>query len=388
MALLPWLFNPDWSNGMTERLEWLTDILTSPAGVEQCRALRRRPRRSWSASFIVNGPERTRLTLQLARNGAQSWLMPVWPDAAWVYDLTTGQQVVTCDPTGRDYYVGGQVIFWNGQDSETLTIATVNPTWLTFTTKLTRDWPAAQMAPARAARLVDMPPLKKLTDDLMTLDTTFTVTEDCYVASATPATVWKTYPVMTEEPDDSQELTAQYQRLLLTLDNNVNYPQLTDTAQMPFIVQSYSWLLAGAKKKADWRAWRYLLRGRQGRVWLPSFNRDLLLAGDIAAGNSLLIVAAGLAPYGDFTVAGQRDIQIAGTAGEFWHARITAALPAGGDTEILTLEEPLPDIPASRVARVSFMVLSRQDDDAAELKYATDTDGTATASMVFKGVYE
>src|SRR5690606_19561232 len=49
--IIAWSFAPDWTDGVTESLAWLTDVLTSETLVEQRRALRQAPRRSVQAAF-------------------------------------------------------------------------------------------------------------------------------------------------------------------------------------------------------------------------------------------------------------------------------------------------------------------------------------------------
>ncbi len=61
-----WPFAPDWSDGVQESLEWLTELLTSTSGVEQRRSLRLSPRRSFEAEFYAEGRERVLLDLSLA----------------------------------------------------------------------------------------------------------------------------------------------------------------------------------------------------------------------------------------------------------------------------------------------------------------------------------
>lgn len=51
--VIAWAWPPNWADGVEERLEWLTDVLTSRSGMEQRRALRVAPRRSFEASFVV-----------------------------------------------------------------------------------------------------------------------------------------------------------------------------------------------------------------------------------------------------------------------------------------------------------------------------------------------
>jgi hypothetical protein len=42
---------PNWKNGITETLEWLSDVLRNSYGAEQVRALRLSPRRTFEVTF-------------------------------------------------------------------------------------------------------------------------------------------------------------------------------------------------------------------------------------------------------------------------------------------------------------------------------------------------
>ena len=64
-----WSLYPDWADGMTETLEFLTSVVASPFEVEQRRGLRLTPRQSFEYSYVLFGPARTYfdlLTLQSA----------------------------------------------------------------------------------------------------------------------------------------------------------------------------------------------------------------------------------------------------------------------------------------------------------------------------------
>ncbi|MGV8664248.1 hypothetical protein ACV357_34965, partial [Pseudomonas aeruginosa] len=45
-----------------------------------------------------------------------------------------------------------------------------------------------------------------------------------------PATMYRGRPVLEQRPDESEDLTSSYQRLLSTLDNGSAIPRVTDVA--------------------------------------------------------------------------------------------------------------------------------------------------------------
>ena len=79
MTLVPiedlpiWTFRPNWSGGVTERLEWLTDVLPSRVGAEQRRGLRLSPRRSLEFQLLLHGEERTFFDLMLQALGSSDF---------------------------------------------------------------------------------------------------------------------------------------------------------------------------------------------------------------------------------------------------------------------------------------------------------------------------
>ncbi len=100
----------DWQGGFTERLEWLTDVLTMRDGGEQRIRLRADPRRSFEFDVLEygNGGQ-----LDLLMNVWQSrvYAVPVWTDKAW---LTTaihpGDTALAVSTADLDYHAGGLAI--------------------------------------------------------------------------------------------------------------------------------------------------------------------------------------------------------------------------------------------------------------------------------------
>jgi hypothetical protein len=75
-----WSFEPNWSSTVTETLEWLTDVMTSPSGSEQRRTLRYLPRRFYEFTTMLVDAERRFFDNLLIRSGSARWYMPLWQD--------------------------------------------------------------------------------------------------------------------------------------------------------------------------------------------------------------------------------------------------------------------------------------------------------------------
>jgi len=72
---------PNWKDGVLERLEYKTNVLTSTSDAEQRRAMRLYPRRSFEASFLRERSVRSRLDAFISGNGHGEFLVPLWHES-------------------------------------------------------------------------------------------------------------------------------------------------------------------------------------------------------------------------------------------------------------------------------------------------------------------
>lgn len=384
-----WTLAPDWADGMVERLAWLTDIMTSPNGTEQRRAGRLAPRRTMEAKIIAEGRERKLMDLMLFGWSARIWALPVWHDQQWLtVDIALGAQSIACDTTDRDFRAGGLALLRGetAYDYETVEIQAITPTQLQLVRGTQQAWPlGTRLYPIRSAQLLTQPEPKRVTDCLSTIDVQFTMVEPCDWPAAMPASLYRGLPVLETRPEESQDLTAAYQRLLLTLDNDTGIPVLTDTADQAFTAQGHRWLLQGRREQAAFRSLLYALRGRQKEIWLPTFADDLTLASIVSANDTTMDVE--YVGYTRFAAGrpGRRDIRIGLTDGTVLYRRITGATEISTRTERLAIDAILGRaIAVSDVQSICYMTLCRQDQDEIELHHDTDSDGLANAQTIFR----
>lgn len=389
--IVAWAFAPDWGDGVTETLTWATDILQSESGMEQRRAIRLAPRREFEAPMLVEGRERQLLDLALFGWGSRVWALPVWPDVQLLsVGVASGATNIACATTGRDFRAGGLALL-RGESAfavEVVEVLGVDPSGLTLKRATQKDWPAgSRLYPARPAQMMEQPSGERLTDRADRLDARFLIVEASDWPAAMPATLYRGFPVLDERPDESEDLTRAYQRLLLELDSGSALPLLTDTAQRAFPVMQHRWQLAGRSAQGAFRSLLYALNGRQAALWVPTHADDLTLAAIVTSvATTLDVEAIGYTRFGQ-AKPGRRDIRIELRDGTVLHRRITGSTELSADLERLVIDSALGrQVEPGDVLRISWLVCCRLDSDSITIDHETDADGVARSAAVFRGV--
>ena len=388
---IAWFFMPDWAHGIRERLAWATDVLRSETLVEQRRALRIAPRRTFELNFIVSGRERQRLELALTRNGAKVWIAPVWYDLQHIgVSLHAGELAIPCRTEGGAFRNEGTALLISQDTREVINVAAVSPTGITLATPLSHDWPAGtRFYPGMFVQLAGEPALERLSDSIYTFSATFANTEPFDVAPAPPTTTYRERPILTQRPNEAETLTRQFTRLLATLDSGLAAAaQVTDVGRRALPVLAWRWIGKGRDERHRYRAFLYWLAGRRRALWVPSWADDLTLVAPVTATALDIDITACDYSQNGFDRPGRRDIRIELRDGNVFHRRITAAyvLP-DTDTERLTLDAPfgralIPD----DVVLISWLILARSEQDEIEIEHITDAEGVARSEIVFQAV--
>jgi hypothetical protein len=385
--LLPvFSFRPNWKRGITERLEWLTAILSpKTSGAEQRIGLRLSPRRSFEAEIEPLGAERTFFDLFLRRFGAGEFTLPLWHDRG-ALDTAAGSGAVALsfDTTDREFVSGGMALLM-GADAfscEAVRLDIVTAGGATLVAGTTRDWPAGTVIhPLRRSRFDGKPDVGNVTDRLASSNLTFELAQaNDYDGGAEELATFGGIPILAPAPNWSRELDVDYFRDIANIDNQVGLRTVVDLPGRSFTSQFHRWMIEGRADLAAFYRLLYRLRGRQQRIWLPTFTGDLVLAADAAvAATSIDVVHCGL-DYADFPDDG-RDKAITG-AGSMLQFTSLAASPGIG-IERLNLSAPL-DAALNTGDALSWVDIGRLDSDAIELHHLTDSDGVTSVEAPFR----
>ncbi|HHT2232655.1 TPA: hypothetical protein ACY3IU_000522 [Klebsiella pneumoniae] len=387
-TLFPWLADPDWSRGVTETLEWKTDVLQSPTGAEQRISRRLSPRRTFEFTAMLHDTARQRFEHMLWQGCAGTWAMPVYPDVfALPAAVSSGATALSIPTAGRDFTVGGTVLLKTDESpdatSRMVTVAAMTGDVLQLVSPLTDSWPAGSLVyPVRPAVLTDPPSLSRLTGSATTAQVRFRIADNNEFSDAPVLTQYRGHPVLEAETDWGEAVSGSYQPLIRELDNGSGVPYRLDTADRPFWRQTHNWFTVNRQAQTSLRQLLWYLRGRQRPVWVPSQMLDFFPTSAIS-GNAVDVVEAGFTEMG--IRPGRRDISILLTDGTRHYRRITAVSLVSGAERLALDGDPI-SAGQHQIVSISLMTLARQDADSVSWEHVTDADGVARVATTFTGV--
>jgi hypothetical protein len=386
-ALPVWSINPNWKNGITETLEWLSDVMRNSYGAEQVRALRLSPRRTFEVAFNPLDQERAFFDLWLSRLSSDEFMLPLWHDRGTLTaDVVVGATFIPFDTTYREFVVGGMAILV-GDDPFTfdkVVIEAISDAGITVTAGgVTQNWSigGTSVHPLRRARLQDKSAAAAITSRLGEATLRFELNQANDIADeGTWDTLYGDYPVIVDEPNRRENLKLTFDGETVLIDNEAGLREMTDDAGRAFTMHTHLMMLVGRSEQWAFRQMLYRLRGQQGAVWLPTFNRDVELSRDRLATDALLDFKKIGYAYTGGVVDGRQDLLIDGTITR----KITAlgAAPSVAE-ERVTLDSALGTaLPTGTFA--SFMDICRLATDAIQIDHITDSDGVAESNLSFR----
>lgn len=193
------------------------------------------------------------------------------------------------------------------------------------------------------------------------------------------------FNVIVGTPDEGESVDFTFTRSIDELDNQVSIPRFHDVAGIPFPTQKHNWVLSGRANYDQFKKTLFALRGRGTALWLPSFTDDMQITTDTPAGDKYLIVENfGFTENGG-VITGYEHLAIFFVDGTREYRRIVGSTLLGDDEEVIGVDQAFyTGLKAADVLRISFMRLSRLDQDRVEVVHVTDTQGVSKCSVTFK----
>lgn len=384
-----WALTPDWAKPVSEKLGWKTDVLPAWDGSSQRRALRIAPRRDVSFSAPMSKLEKQYVENQLFAWGALSWALPIWWDGQYLASqVNPGDLSIPCDTVERDFVAGGlAILLTEARTYEVLSVESFTSSLLTLSRIVVGTWTrGSKLYPVRAARLLATTRITRDTASYAELEPQFLIVEPCDWPAASGLPMYRGAPVLEDSPDTAETAEGGYQRDTFTIDNDTGAIAVIDTAGIGFPINSHNWFLKGRTARNNFRSLLYLLKGRQGEIWVPSYEDDFSLVLDIAAGDTNIRCAN--AGFGLFAnIQNRQDIRIELYSGVIYYRRITGSVVDSPTTELVSISSALGvTVKIAQVRRISFMALSTLAADEITIDHLTAIDGLAVSSTPFVGV--
>jgi hypothetical protein len=386
---------PNWQNGVTERISYLTDIMVSETAAEQRRALRAHPRRSLEASFLRQDAHRARLDAFAVGVGSSDMLVPVWQEQyRTVVDMSANaaSHLITGDSlVYREFAAGEIVLATNGDPAnhEVLQIETVDTgtdeiTWRKRPSKL---WPAGtRLIPLKVAFISDKVSMSNPIDRVgsMTLRFDFKEPDRRFAGSwGYPTPLW------TFKIDRGTALTIDYDREDYTLDNQLSPVEVSNPGNRAIVNSRFAMLTRGREALYALRQFIAAARGRAVRFYAPSFTRDVFLESGLG-GFLFDARVTGFAENVGVSQDSRKTLAFYFDDGSptIYRRVLNVARVGSGESQVerFTVNEALPVIAKNMVSRVQFIVASRFDQDSFEFTHLVDEAAAVKSSFVTRSV--
>ncbi|MBB3211666.1 hypothetical protein FHW67_000914 [Herbaspirillum sp. Sphag1AN] len=383
--IVAWIFAPNWTRPVIERLEWLTDVMQSHAGHEQRVRLRAGPRRSVEYSVLVGcDSERVHLENLLLSWQAKIFGLPVWTDVALATEpLLAGSTSIALTTAGKNLTVGGLLGLVCGMAYEFAEITDVLPSSVTIKSPLIQRWPTgSKILPVLPARIQNELGLIYLSNAIAQATVRFQF-EDEYLLPNLPETPdYRAYPVLLTPSNWAEDIASDYSRKCQELDFLTGRRMVDDLSGIATVRRTHHWFLNGRTQIMAFRTWLENRAGRLGAFWLPSFLADLKVLRPISAFDAAITVENRAYTTNVPAVAGRRDIMITTLSGTTYYRRITGSSVQSASAEQIAIDHALGcSLLPEEIVSVSFMKLVRLDSDAVEICHHTDALAEASISL-------
>lgn len=367
---------PDTSKEYTERMEWISDVITSQDGTEQRTSVVEQP--DTSISYTVQNHSQAIHYLDSLLWGWQHriYAVPMWHRAERLTEVAyVGSSTLMLDTTYAGFRANGLVMMWSSYDAfEAAEIAEVRADRLILKRGLQSTWGrGASATPCRAGRLPQEVQTSWTHANLGSATLNFWLTDVEEEEAQDSILTYRGNKVMMIAPNWVESMAERQVRNLDVFETSTKARFTLLRNEVPYIVRGFSWFLKSKANIAQFRSWLYARRGRTVPFWCPSWKADITVAFRIEQGStSLRIKPIG---YSSLYVnkVGRQDLAIFLHGGQVLLRRIISAGEGDDGYETLGLDAEFSStIELSSIKMVSYLGLHRLDADAVEMSWKSD----------------
>ena len=385
-------FGPNWAGGITESLQWRTDILRAYDGSEQRRSLRTKARRSMEYRLQLKGRD-----AQIFENLLWGWqnrlyAVPVWSDKPRLTADQSDGDTVLHVPTGTyGFSAGGLAIIFVDRDNyEVVEIDSLTGSTITLARPLENAWPVHTLVyPAILGQLPTAVPTQRYTGGVLGATVAFTgspLETDPYTPDAAAPTTYQGLDVLTRQPNWVRPLDNTFDYQFDVMDQTTGVITWDQTEQFPRIMRRYSWLLTSREQILDFRELLGRLRGQAKTLWIPSWHLDFTVVSPIGSADGFIAVNDNLFEQMVGLDPARNRICLRTEDGQVFYRALTGVSEVGGETR-LTIDTPLGvSVAVANVRALHLLMRSRLATDKVDIQWRSDE--VATVETTFTTVLE
>lgn len=374
-----WPFIPQ--RGITESLEWLTDVIRCKAGEDRV-ALRHLPRQSYQVLCHLD-PEQYGRAKVFSRTQAQDFLFPMWQHYENIGNIAPAQDTIAGAFDERFFGVGQRVVVWsNDRAFHTTEVEVFDAAELTLATAPAATLYDACIMPLQVVRWSQSPDYTLSTQAVIAAQLVIKAVGAVELQPSYSYPQYRGKDVLLDDNALISELTENHFRELDEVDNGTGIIAGTPVYSDARTASRISWSPLDRAERMRMLEWIHSRRGRRRAFWYRSHNKDFAPTSGVGPnqddpGYDVLMVDTPVAGIGDNVPF---DIVVERNTGELRFYRVQAASIVANSQTALRLSPRsgttwiLPEI-----RRISIMTCVRFDSDRVEVNYTSG--GGATISM-------
>lgn len=361
---------------ITEKLEWLTDIIETFSD-EQRIALRLAPRRKITYSYIKEPLAGSAMELFARRQIVKRIGIPIWFEAERVPSIQSGATTINFDTENASYT--NTVFIWeNDNKYEALGIANLREDGIDLEQPVGKNYNNALVTPLLTGIVQDGLHMKKAAGATYA-SAEFIIIDDKNIADDfEPKEQGDGYVILTDADFIIEDFNERIYQAIEFIDNGQSIIEIEPNRELIEKTSIANKVTKSKEELWQWRAFLHKMRGRQGAFWIPSYRNEIQLVDKIEAKSVIAkIKPIGLSSYGKFPIS---TLITANNAAHEYnvYVKILDARPSpNGEYEEITLSRAIyPDVPWSErdlypenVVRWNILDLVRLDTDQVTIQH-------------------